>query len=606
MKNVLLKVPARIFFLLLFFPASAIIAQQPASMYYKVSVPEPSRQYYHVVLNCIVSDRNDITLKMPGWTPGYYQLMHYADKVSNFKAYDKSGELKWQKPGDNSWKIELKPGKWQAFEISYDVEARRNFVAGNFVNEERAYLSPAGVFLYPEGMINNKVTVEVEPWSRWKKVATGLPKVKGSPNVFEAPDFDVLFDSPILMGNLDSLPSFKVGNKPHYFFAFNPGSFDRQLFMNDIKKIITTASGIIGDIPYTDYTFLAIGPGGGGIEHLNSTSVAFNGTGLDTNRKAKLKLYSFLSHEYFHHYNVKRIRPVELGPFDYDNGSRTKMLWLSEGVNVYYEPIILSRAGLMTEEEVLSYFGTSIFNYESKPGRQFQTPADASYHTWEEGPFGRTGDEINTTISPYDKGPALGILLDFKIRHETGNKYSLDDLMQLLYNKYYKKEKRGFTEEEFRKEAEAMAGVSLSDFFDYIYTLKKVDYNTYLAYAGLQADLTPKTLPGNWIGLSLRERNDSLLVTDVEWQSPAWNAGLRRGYAISSLNGSKVSLAGFRSVLDQSANNAILQIGFIANKGNETADVIITQKQVITYSISKILSPSPLQQAIFKSWIKGK
>ncbi len=606
MGNISFKLFGRILFLLLSFSTSTVIAQQSVSMYYKVSVPEPSKQYYHVVLNCIVSNRNDITVKMPAWTPGYYQLMNYADKVSNFKAYDKNGDLKWQKAGDNAWKIDLKPGKWQVFEISYDVEAKRNFVAGNFVNEERAYLSPAGVFLYPEGMINNKVTVAVEPWNQWKKVATGLPRVKGSLNVFEAPDFDVLFDSPILMGNLDSLPSFKVANKPHYFFAFNPGNFDRQQFMNDIKKIITTASGIIGDIPYNDYSFLAIGPGGGGIEHLNSTSVAFNGTGLDTNRKAKLKLYSFLSHEYFHHYNVKRIRPVELGPFDYDKGSRTKMLWLSEGVTVYYEPVILSRSGLMTEEEVLAYFGTSISNYESKPGRQFQTPADASYYTWEEGPFGRTGDEVNKTISPYDKGPLLGILLDFKIRHETNNKSSLDDLMKLLYNKYYKKEKRGFTEEEFRKEAEAIATVSLSDFFDYIYTLKKVDYNTYLNYAGLQMDLNPKTIPGNWIGLNLRERNDSLLVTDVEWQSPAWNAGLRKGYAINGLNGSKITLAGFRSVLDQSMKGATLKISFTGKKGEETTDVTVAKKQVIPYSISKIMNPNPLQLAIYNSWIKGR
>lgn len=582
-----------------------VFAQSPASLYYKVSVPEPARQFVHVELNLIISNQDSVVLKMPNWTPGYYQLMNYAEKVSNFTIKNKTGALKWQQPTSNSWKIHLTKNKWQVLSISYDVKATHNFVAGNFVNEERAYLSPAGIFLYPNGISDAKITVEVQPYTAWTKVATGLPKIKGSVNSFHTSNFDVLFDSPILMGNLDSLPSFKVDNKPHYFFAYKPGEFDRVAFMNDLKKIISTASGIIGDVPYTDYSFLAIGPGGGGIEHLNSTSVAFNGTGLDTNRKAKLKLYSFLSHEYFHHYNVKRIRPIELGPFDYDNGSRTKMLWLSEGVTVYYEPIILSRAGLLSEDELLKYFGNSIQAYESKPGRQFQTPADASYQTWEEGPFGRTADEVNKTISPYDKGALLGMLLDFKIRHSTSNKKSLDDLMKLLYNKYYKKEKRGFTEDEFRKEAEMMATVSLDDFFDYIYTLKAVDYTTYLGYAGLQIDLAEKTIPGAWTGLSLRDRNDSLLVADVEWQSPAWNAGLRKGHVVLTLNGQKINAAAYNDLLKNAAPGNLIKITAATQKDAINSKLVVAAKKIIPYSISKISHPSPLQTAIYKSWRKN-
>ncbi|MES1219993.1 MAG: M61 family peptidase, partial [Bacteroidota bacterium] len=240
--------------------------------------------------------------------------------------------------------------------------------------------------------------------------------------------------------------------------------------------------------------------------------------------------------EYFHHYNVKRIRPVELGPFDYDNGSVTKMLWLSEGVTVYYEYLILKRAGFTSADEVLSNFSKSIKDYESKPGRYFQTSAEASYTTWEDGPFGRTGDELNKTISPYDKGPALGLMLDFKIRHETKNKKSLDDLMRLLYQKYYKQKGRGFTEDEFRKESETMAGTSLSDFFDYIYTLKQVDYPTYLSYAGLDIDTVAHELPGAWLGITVKDKNDSLLITHSEWQSPAWEAGLRGNMVLLKVN----------------------------------------------------------------------
>ncbi|MFZ9662018.1 MAG: hypothetical protein ACO29O_09085, partial [Chitinophagaceae bacterium] len=204
---------------------------------------------------------------------------------------------------------------------------------------------------------------------------------------------------------------------------------------------------------------------------------------------------NFLAHEYFHHYNVKRIRPVELGPFDYENGSRTSMLWFSEGFTVYYEYLILKRAGITAEDEMLESFRQSIQSFLNKEGRKYQSPADASLLTWDEGPFGRTQDKINKTISVYDKGPLLGIILDFKIRHETGNKKSLDDLMRLLYNKYYKKMGRGFTASEFRTEAENMAGVSLDDFFDQVNIVKEINYNTYLEYAGIRMEVSDVSAP---------------------------------------------------------------------------------------------------------------
>jgi hypothetical protein len=256
------------------------------------------------------------------------------------------------------------------------------------------------------------------------------------------------------------------------------GDFDKQGFMNDLKRVVETASGIICKIPYKHYTFIAIGPGGGGIEHLNSTSIAFSGTGL-TSDAAKRRMYSFLAHEYFHHYNVKRIRPIELGPFDYDKGSRTKMLWVSEGLSVYYEYLIVKRAGISTDAELFNAFRGNMISFENKPGRFYQTLEQASYETWSDGPFGRTGDEVNKTISYYDKGPAVGLLFDFKIRQLTKDQKSLDDVMRFLYKEYYQKKKRGFTEEELRKAFETIAGSSLAEEFEYVTTTKELDYPRY-------------------------------------------------------------------------------------------------------------------------------
>jgi predicted metalloprotease with PDZ domain len=593
-----------VFFLFLVKGQDAHTQKNNSSLDFKVSMPQPATHRFHVEFHCNGLIKDTVEFKMPAWMPGYYQILNYAENIENFNASTSSGKtLKWIKNSKNGWNVWTE--KATSIVLSYDVKATTPFVAANYLDETRGYIAPTGLFLYPATMISHPVTVTIELYNKWSGVATGLDTVKGKRFTYYAPDFDILFDSPILMGNLESFPSFSIKNIPHYFSAYKPDQFDRPLFMNDLKKIVKAASDIIGDIPYTHYIFLGTGPGGGGIEHLNSTTVAFTGGELNDPGN-KIRTYNFLAHEYFHHYNVKRIRPIELGPFDYDNGNRTKMLWLSEGITVYYEYIILRRAGLTTNEEVLKAFQSSIKEYESKPGRYFQTPAEASYTTWEDGPFGRTGDEVNKTISPYDKGPLLGLILDFKIRHETKNRKSLDDVMRLLYNKYYKQKERGFTEEEFKKECESIAGVSLSDFFDYIYTLKQVDYPTYLNYAGLTIDTTAHELPTGWLGIGVRDRNDTLWTTNVEWQSPAWNSGIRNRRALLQVNGSRMNAKTFNELLGTLKNGDKIKVLFTTSSGQKEEEITLERKKEHKYAITTIANPDPLQQAILQSWLGEK
>ena len=199
-------------------------------------------------------------------------------------------------------------------------------------------------------------------------------------------------------------------------------------------------------------------------------------------------MMNFIAHEYFHHYNVKRIRPVELGPFDYDRGNRTNLLWISEGLTVYYEYLMVKRAGLTSPTTLFSNFESNLNAVENNPGRFYQSLQQASYSTWSDGPFGTQGNEPGKSISYYDKGPLVGMLLDFEIRNATQNKKSLDDVMRTLYRKYYKEEQRGFTEAEFQAACEQVAGISLTGVLEYVYTTKEIDYAKYLAYAGLKIE----------------------------------------------------------------------------------------------------------------------
>ncbi|WP_320018688.1 hypothetical protein [Labilibaculum manganireducens] len=468
--------------------ANPVAAQSVKPVFeYIVSVPEPSSHVYHVELHTLGWDQDTVVFKMPKWMPGYYQIMDYAKSIKNITAHDDEGnKIFITSRNENSWSIGGIKNK--SIILSYDIKTDKKFVANSFVDESHAYIVPENSFMYADGFLELPVSVKVEMNSKWKDIATGLMVIKGHPFEFAASNFDILYDSPLLIGNLEELPAFKIKGIEHRFIGYDIGSFDKIRFMNNLKKVVESAINIIGDIPYDRYTFIGIGPGQGGIEHLNNTVVSFNGNKLNS-EKAEHSMMNFLAHEYFHNYNVKRIRPCELGPFNYDKENRTNQLWVSEGLTVYYEYLILKRAGFGDTKTMFSDLEANINTVENNPGRFYQTLAQASYNTWEDGPFGGQGEKINKSVSYYQKGPVVGLLLDFAIRNSTRNKKSLDDVMKLVYWEYYKNSNRGFTDAEFQQACETIAGKSLNSVFDYIYTTKELEYNTYLNYAGLRLDL---------------------------------------------------------------------------------------------------------------------
>ncbi len=484
--------------LILFLVFTALMSsaqQKQPSLTYTVSMPKAAAHYVHVVLNIEHWNDDSLVLKMPEWTPGYYQIMHFSKKVENFEARDAKGKSLTVVQNGNAWRIGNAPAKTT---IRYDVKTERKFVASSFVDTAHAYLIPGSVFMYANDRINLPVRVNIIPKKSSDKIATGLVAI--SATAFTAPDFDILYDCPILIGPLEELPSFTVNGIKHRFIGYQMEKFDHELLMSNLKKMVETASGMIGDIPYKEYTFIAIGPGRGGIEHLNNTTISFAGSELSTPGGMN-RTMNFIAHEYYHHYNVKRIRPFELGPFEYDKPNRTNLLWVSEGLSVYYEYLIVKRAGLATEQQWLANLSGNIRTHENDPGRTYQSLTQSSYETWSDGPFGRQGEEGDRSISYYEKGPVVGLILDIAIRKASANKQSLDDVMRFLYYNYYKRLGRGFTDAEFQYTCEKIAGQSLNQVFEYVYTARDIDYDRYLGAAGLK--LVTETENGKQV-LSLR------------------------------------------------------------------------------------------------------
>lgn len=461
------------------------ISTQP-SLKYTVRMPQAAQGRFHISLEAKGFARDTLVFKLPNWMPGYYQLMNYAKGVDSLQARNQQGRaLTVNRLAENTWQV-VAPKK-SAFTITYQVKTNRKFVANSFIDSAHAYIVPANNFLYIEDMLQLPVQVQVNYADQpgFRKIATGLDKVAGKSNVFTAPNFDILYDCPILVGDLKELPAFTVRGVPHRFVGYKMGNFDEQLFMNTLQKAIEQGVNIIDDIPFKEYTFIGIGPGRGGIEHLNNTTVSFSGNELKTPADIN-RIMNFLSHEYFHHYNVKRIRPVELGPFDYDKGSRTTQLWISEGLSVYFEYLMVKRAKIVEQNIFFANLANNITAHENNPGKLYQSLIQSSYNTWSDGPFGTSGVDKNKAISYYDKGPVVGMILDLAIRQASQNKKSLDDVMRFMYRVYYQKLKRGFTDAEFQSACEQMAGKSLAAEFDYVYTTQPIQYNQYLAYAGLE------------------------------------------------------------------------------------------------------------------------
>ena len=590
-------------FLLATIPAAA---QSPSgTMAFTVSMDQPNTHYYHVEFRCTGLRGEAQDFKLPVWMPGYYRIMDYSKDVVDFKAQDGSGRpLKWAKTTKNTWHVNT--ANSPEVIVSYDVYAFTVFVGNSYLDDQHGYLIGPATYMHVAGLINHPVTVTFKPYRNWARVANGLDPAPGKPFTFSAPDFDVLYDCPTMLGNQE-LFEFDVKGVPHSVVMENvPPSVSRTQIAADLKQIVITATELIGDIPYKHYTFLCIGKGAGGVEHLTSAAMLFNGDSLTTPEGYHTWL-GFAAHEYFHTFNVKRIRPIALGPFDYDRENFTNMLWVSEGFTSYYSALILERAGLTTRDQYLNGLSRDIARLENGSGHMFQSVAQSSMDTWTSGGRGGgSGDENaqNTTISYYAKGGALGPVLDLKIRRETQDRKSLDDVMRTLYQEFFQEKKRGFTDAEFREVCERIAGGPLTEFFDdYVYSTKDVDWAKYFAYAGIKLDAERRPEPGVYLGADFG--NHSQAISRIEWDSPAQKSGLSAQDQVVAVDGVPLGSRKLDDILKMRRPGETASLLVLHDNMVKEIQIVLGQRSARTFKSSLVENPSPLEEAILKDWLKN-
>lgn len=495
------------------------------SMEYRVKVGDPASKLYEV--EATLPAGGDTTLvSLPAWTPGHYEMENYVRYVRSFQASGSDGAaLRWDKLDPDTWRIFSHAS--DRIRVTLEFYADTLNLSGSLLKRDFGYFNGTNLFVYPEGHYEYPARVSFELPEGWR-VATELAD-GDEPGVFLAEDYHELVDNPTFLGNF-AIDSVRVDARwirmavyPARYFEDEPGGA-RERALEAMARIARSTNELFGEPPYDRYTtFVYLEESAltfaGGLEHSDShLDILPAATFEHPKFTFRQFFYRLLSHEYYHAWNVKRIRPVDLWPYEYDRQQSTPLLWVAEGITDYYAHIILTRAGLWGENEFLHAVRNWIISVEGQSaGRAVE---DASVDTWIEPRFG-------DRYMYYDKGAVLGLLLDIEIRAATQERHSLDDIMRALYDEYYL-QNRGFDTEVFLTYLGGFIGEDAARSFyrDYIDGRDPLPYRDVLAAAGLEFRVD--TIVEPYFGVRVSpDREGRMIVREVVTGSAAAQAGLR-------------------------------------------------------------------------------
>lgn len=503
---------------------SAQTSARADAVRYALSFPAPQTHYVEVEATYPTGGAPHLDLMMAVWTPGSYLVREYARHVEQVEVANAAGAAaRVEKTAKNRWRVPT--GGARSVTVRYRVYGREMSVRTNWIDAGFAMLNGAPTFLTPVDGLRRPHHVVVNRPAAWATAVSGLPGAGTDADPFRAATFDVLVDSPIVAGN-PAVHSFEVDGKPHLLVNVNEGaSWDGARAAADVEKIVRTQQAFWGgSLPYERYVFLnMITEAGGGLEHANSTLLMTSRWAMGT-RQAYVNWLNLVSHEYFHVWNIKRLRPTALGPFDYERENYTPSLWVSEGFTSYYGDLLVRRAGLVSPQEYIAFLSDEIRSLQQTPGRQVQPVGQASFDAWIKH-YRPDENSPNTSISYYTKGAVIAALLDARIRAATANERSLDVVMRRLYTQYAGE--AGFTEAQLRDVVSDVAGVDLSSWLaEAVDGVAELDYTPLLETFGLQFAPADANVARGWLGIETKVDNGRLLVSKVRRGTPGFDAGL--------------------------------------------------------------------------------
>jgi predicted metalloprotease with PDZ domain len=576
-------------------PAAAA-QEKKLAIDYTVTVADIPAQLFHVTTDVSNINQPALELSLPVWTPGWYTIENYAKNVLRLRITEPSGrQLQPTLVRKQTWRVETKG--IARIKVEFDYLATSLALNQARIAPDYAFFTGTQLFLLPEGHRSSPSEVRFNVPAGWN-VVSALEDT-ADPMVFTAPDYDTLVDQPTQMGHFD-VTRFIVEGKPHYFAANPAGVFSAEKtrrFVDHLTKLAQTEGRIFAGLPYKKFVYFyffgrAETTASGALEHQNSF-VAFVAAGAQAEPD---DMVGQAAHEFFHLWNVKRIRPVQMWPYDYSRENETPLLWMSEGFTTYYGGLAQYRAGFMEAQSFVDVVARTLSSVENNEARHYMSASDASMSTWigydVPLPFG---------LSYYTQGRNLAALLDLSIRHDTRGASGLDDVMRTLFTDFYQR-RRGFSTEDLISVINRITRDSYEDFFSrYITGTEVPPYDTIFGYAGYKVErATRRTFD---LGVSF---DQSGRISRVHPGSSAAAAGVYAGDLFVSLDGvtldAQNGAAVFRSLNDKVGQN--LKLGIRRDGKERELDWKLGSREETIYRIVDGGSPTSEQLKVRDGWLK--
>jgi predicted metalloprotease with PDZ domain len=578
----------------------------PVATVHRVSIPSPKEHLVHVATTISTEDGlpDAIVLFMPIWTPGSYLVREYARHIEALTADAPARASKLRK---NAWRIEANGES--SVVVRYRVYANELTVRTSHVDESHAFLVGAGLFLCIEGATELGARVEIDAPSEWR-IATSLaamPAIAPGIRSFVAPDFDSLIDSPIELGTHRD-ERFEVLGTPHHYAIWPAeaiGDADARRLVDDTKTLLETEAKLFdGTLPYDSYELLLhlASRGRGGLEHRSSAALIAPANSFG-NREAYLDLLSLIAHECFHAWNIKRIRPSGLTPYDYQTECYTRLLWWFEGGTSYYDWRVLALARLCTIEEYLDHLASEVAYLDNTPGRLVHALEDASFDAWIK-LYRPDENTSNSTVSYYRKGEIVCALLDLELRARTSGNATLDSVLVHLWQEYGLRD-RPVPENGMQAIVERVSGIPLGNLFDaWIRSPADIDFAPTLAHVGLAIERSPRSDGASCsLGVRLRSEGARTIVASVTRGAAASRAGIDPSDEIVAVAGNRIEGTNVEAALRECAPGEIVDIAVARDGRLITIPLTLDPPKQDRVRIVARPDAPPRARAAFAAWL---
>ncbi|CAI8332923.1 MAG: Uncharacterised protein [Bacteroidetes bacterium MED-G17] len=574
--------------------SQAIMAQ----ISYQVSFPRWNNHYASITIELIKDPKiKELRFSMPTWTPGSYKIREFSRNID--KVYAESGDksLFVSKEDKNTWVVACEDFKEVSF--TYNVFCFEQSVRESYVDGEYAFLHGPSAFMLVEGFEHNEIDLQIKPLRHWSSAHIAAKEL--GPYNFSLPNYDDLADAPLAIGNFDTV-QYQSAGLTHCVVMLGKGNYKLAQIRRDFKTISDEQYKLFNDQPagpiYIHFVY-NVDNGGGGLEHKNSQTSMVNRFAY-ANRNKYLGFLRLIAHEYFHLWNVKRLRPIELGPFDYHNENYTELLWFAEGFTSFYDKLTIHRAGFTSRSDYLRQVAGQISSYENTPGKNVMSLAHSSKNAWVK-LYNPNRDSKNTNISYYNKGMLLALLLNAHILKATNGEKSLDNLMYELYWDTYKKDGAGFTFQTFVNTVNKLTGIDLTKAIDqWVYGKGSLDY-TILEEIGLKISIQERQ--GVPFGMQTQYSGGITKIVSIAYGSSAMKAGLSANDELIAINGYRInqSLPDFIKTMKPREN--LLELSF--QRDGRMMSVLLTNQSAkeFRYMLSVKKEISDFQEKALRKWM---